>query len=69
MQVEIWSDVACPWCYVGKRHLEGALEIVLRLAGEPDDEIGGDREIVNVEPCATQFLHVALNAVTAAHRL
>src|SRR5215467_1691407 len=26
MQVEIWSDVVCPWCYLGKRHFEGALE-------------------------------------------
>ena len=26
MQVEIWSDVVCPWCYLGKRHLERALE-------------------------------------------
>jgi predicted DsbA family dithiol-disulfide isomerase len=25
MRVDIWSDVACPWCYVGKRHLEDAL--------------------------------------------
>lgn len=25
MDVEIWSDVACPWCYVGKRRLESAL--------------------------------------------
>ena len=25
MEVEVWSDVACPWCYVGKRHLEQAL--------------------------------------------
>jgi len=25
MEVEVWSDVACPWCYVGKRHLEEAL--------------------------------------------
>lgn len=25
MIVEIWSDVACPWCYVGKRRLEAAL--------------------------------------------
>jgi predicted DsbA family dithiol-disulfide isomerase len=24
--VDVWSDVACPWCYVGKRRLEGALE-------------------------------------------
>ncbi|HEX6311863.1 MAG TPA: DsbA family oxidoreductase, partial [Acidimicrobiia bacterium] len=25
MQVEIWSDVVCPWCYVGKKRFERAL--------------------------------------------
>ena len=25
MQIEIWSDVVCPWCYIGKRRLETAL--------------------------------------------
>jgi predicted DsbA family dithiol-disulfide isomerase len=25
MQVEIWSDVVCPWCYIGKRRFEAAL--------------------------------------------
>lgn len=25
MKVEIWSDVVCPWCYVGKRSFEAAL--------------------------------------------
>lgn len=25
MKVEIWSDVVCPWCYVGKRNFEAAL--------------------------------------------
>ncbi len=25
MKVEIWSDIACPWCYVGKRRFESAL--------------------------------------------
>lgn len=25
MQLEIWSDVVCPWCYLGKRRLEHAL--------------------------------------------
>lgn len=25
MRIEIWSDVVCPWCYVGKRRLEAAL--------------------------------------------
>lgn len=25
MKIEIWSDVMCPFCYIGKRHLEKAL--------------------------------------------
>jgi len=26
VDVDIWSDIACPWCYIGKRRLEAALE-------------------------------------------
>ena len=25
MRVDIWSDVVCPWCYVGKARFEKAL--------------------------------------------
>jgi predicted DsbA family dithiol-disulfide isomerase len=34
MQVEIWSDVVCPWCYLGKRRFEQAF-----AAFEHRDEI------------------------------
>jgi predicted DsbA family dithiol-disulfide isomerase len=27
MTVEIWSDVVCPWCYIGKRRFEQAFEL------------------------------------------
>src|SRR4029078_2307075 len=33
LTLEIWSDVVCSWCYVGKRYLEQALEQV------PDREL------------------------------
>lgn len=36
MQVEIWSDVVCPWCYLGKRRFEKALE---RFDGAADVDI------------------------------
>jgi len=36
MQIEIWSDVICPWCYIGKRRFEKALEQF------------GERENINV---------------------
>ena len=26
MKIEIWSDVMCPFCYIGKRHIEKAVE-------------------------------------------
>lgn len=26
MEIEVWSDVVCPFCYLGKRHLAAALE-------------------------------------------
>ncbi len=25
VRIEIWSDVVCPWCYIGKRNLDAAL--------------------------------------------
>ena len=25
VKIEIWSDVVCPWCYIGKTNLEAAL--------------------------------------------
>ena len=27
-KIEIFSDVVCPWCYIGKRNLENALQIL-----------------------------------------
>src|SRR3712207_8065300 len=25
VRIEVWSDIVCPWCYIGKRRLETAL--------------------------------------------
>jgi predicted DsbA family dithiol-disulfide isomerase len=36
MRVEIWSDVVCPWCYVGTRRFEQAVE---RLGAGADIEV------------------------------
>jgi predicted DsbA family dithiol-disulfide isomerase len=37
--VEVWSDVVCPWCYIGKRRFERALE---QLAEDPTFDIDVD---------------------------
>ena len=37
IKIDIWSDIACPWCYIGKRHLEGGIAAL--GADAPDVEI------------------------------
>ena len=36
LRVEIWSDIVCPWCYIGKRRFERALA---ELDGELDVDV------------------------------
>ena len=36
MKVEIWSDMMCPFCYIGKRRFETALQ---QFPGKEDIEI------------------------------
>lgn len=33
MRVEIWSDIACPWCYIGKARFEAGLAAFAHRAG------------------------------------
>ena len=63
MQVEIWSDLACPWCYVGKRSFDAALErfegrddvTVVHRAFELDPEAPAEREGPVVEHLARKY--------------
>ena len=49
MKVEIWSDVVCPWCFIGKRRFEQAVaafphpvEVVYRsFELDPSAPVGG----------------------------
>jgi predicted DsbA family dithiol-disulfide isomerase len=47
MQLEVWSDIACPWCYLGKRRLEAAL-----AAFEHRDEVRVTWRSFELDPSA-----------------
>src|ERR1700744_1353322 len=63
MEVEIWSDVACPWCYVGKRRFETALAEVEHRddvtitwrSFELDPEAPSEREGDRAEHLASKY--------------
>jgi len=63
LTVEIWSDVVCPWCYVGKRRFEKALagfehrddvEVVWR-SFELDPNAPAEREHSGAEHLAAKY--------------
>jgi predicted DsbA family dithiol-disulfide isomerase len=35
MRIDVWSDIACPWCFLGKHRLDAALA-----------QVGGEHEVV-----------------------
>lgn len=41
VDIEIWSDVVCPWCYIGKRRFERALR---RITAENDTGHDNDHD-------------------------
>ena len=63
MDIEIWSDIACPWCYVGKRRFEAALaqfdhrdEVTITWRSfELDPEAPAEREGDRAEHLARKY--------------
>ncbi len=46
LTVDVWSDIACPWCFVGKRRLEKALESAI---GTSRNETGDRFAVIYVD--------------------
>lgn len=56
MKVEIWSDIACPWCYIGRRRFESALDQF-----EHDNEVEVVWRSFQLDPSAPQEPSDSLN--------
>lgn len=52
MQLEIWSDVVCPWCYIGKRRLERALRDLTTSGTLPEGAINIRYRSFQLDPAA-----------------
>jgi predicted DsbA family dithiol-disulfide isomerase len=63
MKIEIWSDIACPWCYIGKRRFEQALAVfperdaldIVWRSFELDPNAPPRQPLPTVELLATKF--------------
>ena len=56
LQVEIWSDIVCPWCYIGKRRFERGLAML------------DDRDDIEIVHRAFQLNHAIPKGETRLHR-
>ncbi|MBN9177141.1 MAG: DsbA family oxidoreductase [Microbacterium sp.] len=39
IRIDVWSDIACPWCYIGKRNLETGLAATAADENAPEVEV------------------------------
>jgi predicted DsbA family dithiol-disulfide isomerase len=39
LKVDVWSDIACPWCYVGKRRFANGLQQYVQAGGSRTVEV------------------------------
>ena len=39
IKIDVWSDIACPWCYIGKRNLEKGLAAASAEDDSPEVEV------------------------------
>lgn len=63
MEIEVWSDIVCPFCYIGKRQLEAALEHF-----EHADEVLVHYRSYELNPEAPKHPTGDLHHFLAAHR-
>ncbi len=61
MKVEIWSDVVCPWCYIGKRRFERALDGFDRVA-----EVEVEWRSFELNPAQPRGVHQPIDESLAA---
>lgn len=59
MKVQIWSDVVCPWCYIGKRRFERALELF-------DGEVEVEWKSFELDPGAPDSYDKPIDEILAA---
>jgi predicted DsbA family dithiol-disulfide isomerase len=59
VSVDIWSDVVCPWCYIGKRRFAAGLDLAVAQLAAEGVEVGRDVEFAvsyhpyQLDPTAT----------------
>ncbi len=53
LRIDIYSDVVCPWCYVGKRRLEEVRGHQLGIRGIPYFVLNGKTGMSEAQPVET----------------
>ena len=52
IKIDVWSDVACPWCFIGKRNLDAALDAFTRE--HPDTAVEVEYRSFELQPDAPE---------------
>jgi len=52
MRIDVWADLVCPWCFIGKRRLQRAL-IDFQHDSKNDDDVQIVHRAFQLDPSAS----------------
>lgn len=65
MRIDIWSDVVCPWCYIGKRRFDRAISRLSEDFGNPSEHLDIVYRAYQLDPTAPVGRSTAVRDVYA----
>lgn len=66
IRIDVWSDVACPWCYIGKRNLDSA--VAEFASAHPDSEVDVRYRSFELQPDAPESYEGTITEYLATTR-
>jgi len=53
MRIDVWADLVCPWCFIGKRRLQRALEEITNAQFQNNDDVTIIHRAFQLDPSAS----------------
>ena len=61
MRIDVWADLVCPWCFIGKRRLQRALE------GDDNDDVTIVHRAFQLDPSASTHSEPTVDHLAAKY--
>jgi predicted DsbA family dithiol-disulfide isomerase len=67
MRIDVWADLVCPWCFIGKRRLQRALEEITNAQFQNNDDVTIIHRAFQLDPSASTHSEPTVDHLAAKY--